>query len=283
MKIGRQDAEKGRTAMIPTIRNGLEAASHNLSVVSHNIANAGSNGFKKSRANFYDTYGVGLGSLPGIDLGQGARTDGPRRQHSQGALKPTANELDLAVSGLGMFVTTNPDDANPVVFTRDGSMRLEDDGRVVSWDGRSLIDSEGQPIFIPIQRLNVDGQRQLLTAVNISQGGVIEAVYGTEVANKSAAPSEIVEIGTIALVRFSNVAGLKSIGSGQFVTTEKSGLPAFGIAGAENFGDIQSGNLEMSNINMTDELTKMMQAQQAYSASSRLLQAAVDMSKRLIS
>jgi flagellar hook protein FlgE len=283
MKIGRQDAEKGRTAMIPTIRNGLEAASHNLSVVSHNIANAGSNGFKKSRANFYDTYGVGLGSLPGIDLGQGARTDGPRRQHSQGALKPTANELDLAVSGLGMFVTTNPDDANPVVFTRDGSMRLEDDGRVVSWDGRSLIDSEGQPIFIPIQRLNVDGQRQLLTAVNISQGGVIEAVYGTEVANKSAAPSEIVEIGTIALVRFSNVAGLKSIGSGQFVTTEKSGLPAFGTAGTENFGDIQSGNLEMSNINMTDELTKMMQAQQAYSASSRLLQAAVDMSKRLIS
>jgi flagellar hook protein FlgE len=283
MKIGRQGAEKGRTAMIPTIRNGLEAASHNLSVVSHNIANAGSNGFKKSRANFYDTYGVGLGSLPGIDLGQGARTDGPRRQHSQGALKPTANELDLAVSGLGMFVTTNPDDANPVVFTRDGSMRLEDDGRVVSWDGRSLIDSEGQPIFIPIQRLNVDGQRQLLTAVNISQGGVIEAVYGTEVANKSAAPSEIVEIGTIALVRFSNVAGLKSIGSGQFVTTEKSGLPAFGTAGTENFGDIQSGNLEMSNINMTDELTKMMQAQQAYSASSRLLQAAVDMSKRLIS
>ena len=224
-----------------------------------------------------------MGSLPGIDLGQGSRTDGPRRQHSQGALKPTANELDLAVSGLGMFVTTNPDDANPVVFTRDGSMRLEDDGRVVSWDGRSLIDSEGQPIFIPIQRLNVDGQRQLLTAVNISQGGVIEAVYGTEVANKSAAPSEIVEIGTIALVRFSNVAGLKSIGSGQFVTTEKSGLPAFGIAGTENFGDIQSGNLEMSNINMTDELTKMMQAQQAYSASSRLLQAAVDMSKRLIS
>ena len=269
--------------MIPTIRNGLEAASHNLSVVSHNIANAGSNGFKKSRANFYDTYGVGLGSIPGIDLGQGTRTDGPRRQHSQGALKPTANELDLAVSGLGMFVTTNPDDANPVVFTRDGSMRLEDNGRVVSWDGRSLIDSEGQPIFIPIQRLNADGQRQLLTAVNISQGGVIEAVYGTEVANKSAAPSEIVEIGTIALVRFSNVAGLKSIGSGQFVTTEKSGLPAFGIAGTENFGDIQSGNLEMSNINMTDELTKMMQAQQAYSASSRLLQAAADMSKRLIS
>ncbi len=268
--------------MIPTIRNGLEAASHNLSVVSHNIANAGSNGFKKSRADFYDTYGVGLGSLPGIDLGQGARTDGPRRQHSQGALKPTANELDLAVSGLGMFVTTNPDDANPVVFTRDGSMRLEDDGRVVAWDGRSLIDSEGQPIFIPIQRFNLDGQRQLLTAVNISQGGVIEAVYGTEVANKSAAPSEIVEIGTIALVRFSNVAGLKSIGSGQFVTTEKSGLPTFGTAGSENFGDIQSGNLEMSNINMTDELTKMMQAQQAYSASSRLLQAAVDMSKRLI-
>ena len=99
--------------------------------------------------------------------------------------------------------------------------------------------------------------------LHCTQGGVIEAVYGTEVANKSAAPSEIVEIGTIALVRFSNVAGLKSIGSGQFVTTEKSGLPAFGIAGTENFGDIQSGNLEMSNINMTDELTKMMQAQQA--------------------
>jgi len=269
--------------MIATIRNGLEAASHNLSVVSHNIANAGSNGYKKSRADFYDTYGVGLGSLPGIDLGQGARTDGPRRLHSQGALKPTANELDLAVSGLGMFVTTNPDDANPVVFTRDGSMRLEDNGGVVTWDGRSLINSDGEPIFIPIQRRNLDGERQLLTAVNISQGGVIEAVYGTEVANKSASPSEIVNIGTIALVRFSNVAGLKSIGSGQFVTTEKSGLPAFGTAGNENFGDIQSGNIEMSNINMTDELTKMMQAQQAYAASSRLLQAAVDMSKRLIS
>jgi flagellar hook protein FlgE len=268
--------------MIPTIRNGLEAASHNLSVVSHNIANAGSNGYKKSRADFYDTYGVGLGSLPGIDLGQGSRTDGPRRQHSQGSLKATASELDLAVSGLGMFVTTKADDANPVVFTRDGSMRLEDDGRVVTWDGRSLIDSEGQPIFIPVQRENADGERQLLTAVNISLRGDIRAVYGSEVPNTSTAPSEIVEVGTIALVRFNNVAGLKAIGSGQFVTTEKSGLPNFGTAGEENFGDIQSGNLEMSNINMTDELTKMMQAQQAYSASSRLLQAAVDMSKRLI-
>jgi flagellar hook-basal body protein len=112
--------------------------------------------------------------------------------------------------------------------------------------------------------------------------GDIRAVYGSEVPNTSTAPSEIVEVGTIALVRFNNVAGLKAIGSGQFVTTEKSGLPNFGTAGEENFGDIQSGNLEMSNINMTDELTKMMQAQQAYSASSRLLQAAVDMSKRLI-
>ena len=148
------------------------------------------------------------------------------------------HELDLAVPGLGMFVTTNPDDANPVVFTRDGSMRLEDDGRVVSWDGRSLIDSEGQLIFIPIQRLNVDGQRQLLTAVNISQAGVIEAVYGTEVANKSVA-SEIVQIGTIALVRFSNVAGLKSIG--RPVCHHRKIRPAcFGIAGTENFGDIQS-------------------------------------------
>ena len=268
--------------MIPTIRNGLEAASHNLSVVSHNIANAGSNGFKKSRADFYDTYGVGLGSLPGIDLGQGARTDGPRRLHSQGSLKTSASELDVAVSGLGMLVTTKADDANPVVFTRDGSSRLENDGRVVTWDGRSLIDSEGQPIYIPIQRTDENGNRQLLTAVNISIAGKIEAVYGTAVPNKSAAPSEIVDLGTIALARFGNVGALKSIGSGQFVTTEKSGLPQLGIAGQANFGDIQSGNLEMSNINMTDELTKMMQAQQAYSASSRLLQAAVDMSKRLI-
>ncbi len=259
--------------MIHTIRNGLAMASQDISVISNNLANANSNGFKKSYSHFLDSYLVSPTNNPNLALGGGAQTFGPRRSHQQGELRPTASELDLAVSGTGMFVTRHRGTDGEVAFTRDGAMRLESDGYIATVDGRVLIGAEGQPLRVPLAVLDEVEARQPLTKMRIDEGGRIEAIYGDGTINY---------IGTIALAGFANVEGLRSIGSGNFVASDNSGAPRFGTAVTGAFGRILAGNLETSNTDVTKELVKLMRAQQAYSGSSRMLQAEADTVKRLL-
>lgn len=259
--------------MIPTIRNALKMASSEIDIVSNNLANSGSTGFKRSDGNFLHSYAEDI-PIPGLNVGFGVVHEEPRRQdNKQGSLRVTNNSLDMAVNGVGMFITANPDD-NEISYTRDGSFLIDNAGRLTTTNDRAVLNENGQAIVIPPTRRDADGRESLLDVINIDNRGGINLTYGDGV---------IVNVGNVGLARFGNIAGLKPVGGAHFVATEKSGPPIVGVAMEQNYGQVVQGHLEASNTNVSDELVKLMRAQQAYAGSSRLLQSAVEMSKRLSS
>jgi flagellar hook protein FlgE len=259
--------------MIPTIRNALKMATSELNIVSNNIANAGSTGFKRSDGNFLHSYAEDI-PIPGKNVGFGVVHEAPRRADSkQGALKVTNNSLDLAVSGVGMLITANQDDGG-ITYTRDGSLLIDSAGLLTTTDKRAVLDENGERIIIPPQRIDEEGRESLLDSIAIDNRGGIKLAYGD---------GTIVAAGNVGLARFGNISGLKSIGNAQFVVTETSGPPIVGLPMEEGYGQIIQGHLESSNAVIADELVKLMRAQQAYAGSSRLLQSAVEMAKRLSS
>jgi flagellar hook protein FlgE len=261
-----------RNIMISTIRNALKMATTDIAIISNNIANSGSTGFKRSDGSFLDSYAEDI-PIPGLNVGHGVINEEPRRQDGkQGALRVTNNSLDLAVSGDGMFVTRHPDDAE-ITYTRDGSFMLDTNGNLVTLDKKLVVDGNGNPIVIPPILEDEQGRQTLLDAINITNDGSIKLTYGD---------GRIFDIGNVGLARFANISGLKAIGGGHFKDTQKSGPAIIGEPMTQSFGQVIQGHLEASNTNITDELTKLMRSQQAFSASSRLMQAATDVSKRLI-
>lgn len=268
----RPDQKPMRDIMISTIRNALRMANTDIAIISNNIANSGSTGFKRSDGNFLDSYAEDV-PIPGLNVGYGVIHEEPRRQDTkQGALRVTNNSLDLAVSGDGMFVAKHPED-DEITFTRDGSFLLDIDGRLTTTDKKLVLNANGDPIVIPPMLTDEQGRNTLLDVINISNDGAIKLTYGD---------GRIFDIGKVGLARFANVAGLQAIGGGHFKETQKSGPAIIGGAMEQSFGQVIQGHLEASNTNITDELTKLMRSQQAFSASSRLMQAATDVSKRLI-
>ena len=259
--------------MIPTIRNAVKLATSELNIVTNNIANAGSTGFKRSDGNFLHSYAEDI-PVPGKNIGFGVVHEVPRRSdNKQGALKVTNNSLDLAVSGVGMFITANQDDGG-ISYTRDGSFLIDKQGVLTTTDKRLVLDENGDRIIIPPQRVDEDGNISLLDTIQINNRGAIKLAYGD---------GSITDIGNIGLARFSNMAGLTPSGNAQFVATETSGPAIVGAPMGNGYGQIIQGHLESSNAVIADELVKLMRAQQAYAGSSRLLQSAVEMSKRLTS
>ena len=259
--------------MIPTIKNALNMATTEINIVTNNIANAGSTGFKRSDGNFLHSYAEDI-PVPGKNIGFGVVHEMPRRSdNKQGALKVTNNSLDLAVSGVGMFITANQDDGG-ISYTRDGSFLIDQRGVLTTTDKRLVLDQNGEQIIIPPQRVDEDGNISLLDSIQINNRGAMRLAYGD---------GSIVDIGNIGLARFGNMAGLSPSGNAQFVVTEKSGPAIVGLPMGDGYGQIIQGHLESSNANIADELVKLMRAQQAYAGSSRLLQSAVEMSKRLTS
>lgn len=258
--------------MISTIRNALRMATTDIAIISNNIANSGSTGFKRSEGNFLDSYAEDV-PIPGKNVGFGVIHQEPRRQdHKQGALRVTNNSLDLAVNGSGLFVTKNAEDGE-ITYTRDGSFIVDIAGNLVTLDNKLVTDQNANPIVIPPAIADGKGGQTLLDNVAISNDGAIKLTYGD---------GRLFEIGSVGLARFANGAALKPIGAGYFKDTEKSGPAIIGAPMTQNFGQIVQGHLEASNTKVTDELAKLMRSQQAFSASSRLMQAATDMSKRLI-
>ncbi len=257
--------------MIPTIRNALQMASNNISLISNNLANASTTAFKRSEGEFLHSYAEDI-PREGLNVGYGAISEGARRQFDQGSLKVTNGSLDVAVNGLGMFQTVSEVDGD-VTYTRDGSFIMDTVGFLKTTDGRRVLDVNGDPLVIPPRRIYQNGSEAILDTIQISSKGQIQATYGD---------GTIMELGTFGLARFGNLTALKAIGNGHYVASERSGPAIIGGAMTSNFGQLINGHLEASNTNVTDELAKLMKAQQAYSGSSRMLQTAADITKRLI-
>jgi flagellar basal-body rod protein FlgG len=242
----------------------MQAQALNLDVISNNLANVNTSGFKKSRAEFQDLLyetllPAGTSSsqdteIPaGIQLGHGTRPSTVLKLFSQGNMENTQNELDLAIEGDGFFQITLPN--GETAYTRDGAFKLDSDGRIVNSDGFTM-----EPeIAIPSDAMSI----------SVGLDGTVSVLQAGE-----STPSEI---GTIELARFINPAGLISMGKNLFIRSEASGNEMTGTAGEDGMGTLAQGFLEMSNVSVVDEMVNMITAQRAYESNSKAIQAADDM------
>lgn len=244
--------------------SGMQAQSLNIDVISNNLANVSTTGFKRSRADFQDLLYQNLrpagaasaseNQVPtGIQLGQGTRPVATQKIFIQGNYQHTANELDIAIEGSGFFQIMQPN--GELAYSRSGAFKLNSEGKIVTSDGYAL-----EPeISIPNNSVSV----------TIGTDGTVSVLLAGEV-NPS-------EIGTIELARFPNPAGLSSIGRNLYKQTGSSGEVTTGKAGSDGFGTISQGNLEMSNVSVVDEMVNMITAQRAYEINSKAIQAADEM------
>jgi len=247
-----------------TSATGMHAQALNLDVISNNLANVNTSGFKKSRAEFQDLLYETLkpagssssqdSQVPtGIQIGHGTRPSTVLKIFTQGNMENTENELDLAIEGEGFFQIILPN--GQTAYTRDGAFKLDSDGRVVNSDGFAL-----EPeITIPSDTLSI----------SVGMDGTVSVLQAGDLT-----PSEI---GTIELARFVNPAGLVSTGRNLYTASEASGAELTGTAGEDGLGTIAQGFLEMSNVSVVDEMVNMITAQRAYETNSKSIQTADEM------
>ena len=265
--------------MYGIIRSGMSTAMHEIAVVSNNIANSGSTGFKKSDVSFNDIYGSATpDTVARTQAGFGSAIAGTRRNDGQGAIVDRAGALNLAIIGPGMLTVSPPgaDGAasGNLFYTRSGELTIDKDGYLKTGDGAFVQGTAaGAEVGGTLSALQIpynEGE-EALTGLEITTTGLISATYG----------SSIIDRGTLALATFANQGALKNVGSARFAETTYSGQPTFGIAGQSGYGTLQAGALEGSNVDITQEMTVMIRAQQQFSGSARVLQANSDMVEKL--
>ena len=248
-----------------TAATGMAAQELNVQVISNNIANLRTTGFKKQTAAFQDLIyehvrRVGAQAsdqgtiVPvGVDIGGGVKTVGTPRSMTQGTLSQTGNDLDLAMSGEGFFKILMPD--GTFQYTRDGTFQMDNQGRVVTAQGNPV-----QPtITIPN---NASG-------ISVSEQGQVSVTL------PGSSTSSI--IGQIGVTRFINKAGLQPVGSNQFTETPSSGPPQDGTANAEGYGKITQSSLEQANVDVVSEMSDLIAAQRAYEMNAKVISAADQM------
>ena len=248
-----------------TAATGMAAQELNVQVISNNIANLRTTGFKKQRAAFQDLIydhvrRVGAQAsdqgtiLPvGVDIGGGVKTVGTPRLMTQGTLSATGNDLDIAIRGEGFFKVLMPD--GTFSYTRDGSFQMDAQGRIVTSQGNVV-----QP------GVNIPTNAQ---SISISPAGQVSALVPG-----SSTPTVL---GQLQLTRFVNKAGLQAIGDNLFVETPASGTPQDGVANTDGFGDLQQGNLEQANVEAVTEISDLIAAQRAYEMNGKVITAADQM------
>jgi flagellar basal-body rod protein FlgG len=245
-------------------KTGLEAQDLALTTVSNNLANVSTTGFKKDRAVFEDLlYQIqrqpGANSsadsrLPsGLQLGTGVRTAGTQKIFTTGSLQLTDQPLDMAINGRGFFQITMPD--GTIGYTRDGTFHINNEGVVVNVNGYPL-----EP------QITIPEQTNKLT---VSKYGIVQA---TLIGDPT--PQELRQIET---VDFINPAGLQAVGGNVFYETAASGAPQVGVPNEEGFGTVEQGALENSNVEVVEELVKMITVQRSYEMNSKVVSAADQM------
>ncbi|MEH6504086.1 MAG: flagellar basal-body rod protein FlgG [Cycloclasticus sp.] len=257
------------TASMWISKTGLEAQQTRMAVISNNLANVNTTGYKKSRAIFEDLLyqnvrQVGAQSsqdttLPtGLQIGTGVRTVATEKTHTQGSIQQTGNSLDLAVNGRGFFQILRPDGS--ITYTRDGGFKLDGDGQMVTSGGYPLEPSISVPSDALSVTVGIDG------TVSVLQPG-------------ATAPSQV---GNITLADFINPTGLDPIGENQFRESLASGSPTVTTPGESGVGIISEGSLETSNVNVVEELVSMIETQRAYEMNSKAISNADQMLQRLM-
>jgi len=246
-----------------TAATGMAAQQMMVDVISNNLANINTTGFKRSQINFQDLLSTkvveqgtevssGINSPGGLEIGSGVRVASTIKVYTPGELQNTGRNLDITITGQGFLQVTLPN--GELRYTRDGALQTNANGELVTTTGYAIEPA----ISIPIDAVSVD----------IAKDG------GVNVTDSSGTMSVV---GNIQLARFPNPSGLSSEGDNLLAQTEASGTATTGVPGESGFGTIQSGFLEKSNVQMVTELVNLITAQRAYEINSRAIKAGDDM------
>lgn len=229
--------------------SGLRSEQKQIDVISNNVANLQTPGFKRTRVNFVELAAPNVLSPSGAGTGQGSRVLSTSTLFTQGDLRATQNPLDVAIDGAGFFELEGAD-GNPV-YTRDGQFRIDADGYLASPTGLHL----SRAFTVP----------QDATDLRIARNGDVSAMLPGS--------AERTVIGTIEVTTFPASDALESIGNNLYRATDAAGVAAYGTAGADGVGTLAQGQVELANVEMVDEMTNLVLAQRAYQLNARVLQA----------
>ena len=248
-----------------TAATGMMAQELNVQVISNNIANMRTTGYKRQRAEFQDllyeqvrrvgsqTSDQGNILPAGIELGSGVKTAGTPRVMSQGNVMPTSKDYDVSIRGEGFFKITMPD--GRTAYSRDGSFELDAQGRLVTAQGYVV-----QPgLTIP----------QNATSITVNQQGQVSVTTPGQTTQT--------QLGQIELAGFVNKAGLQSLGDNLYLETPASGAAQSGTPGTDGFGSLLQGHLEQANVEAVTEISDLIAAQRAYEMNAKVISAADQM------
>ncbi|MDB5725285.1 MAG: flagellar biosynthesis protein FlgE [Novosphingobium sp.] len=265
-----------------TSLNGLKNAQTQLSVVSNNIANAETTGFKKSRVDFADIVAGSAFTNPKLTIGIGASVEAITQNFSLGPLEQTGSALDVAINGDGFFKTVSSP-GGEAQFTRNGSFKVDGSGFIHDGSENRLQVFPTDPttgavtsttlVSAQIPAMNSATPPAEFAGVSVNQDGSVVASY---------ADGTNMTIGKIALASFISPNGLKQLGSSNWQQTGQSGSATYGQPGNGAFGDLLSGQLERSNVDISDELVGLITAQRNFQANAKAIDTATQISQTII-
>ena len=249
-------------------KTGMEAQQTQLDTISNNLANVGTNGYKRSHAVFEDLIyqnlrqsgaaSSGQTQLPtGLQVGLGVRTVATSRNFSQGNLQQTSNNLDVAIKGQGFFQVQMPD--GTTAYTRDGTFQRDANGQMVTNSG-----------FVVQPGITIPANAQSIT---IAADGIVTVSLPGQTAPQ--------QVGQLQTSTFANPAGLEPMGQNLYGETASSGTPNAAAPGAAGHGTLLQGHVETSNVNVVEELVSMIQTQRAYELNSKAIQTSDQMLQKL--
>lgn len=262
-----------------TSLSGMRNAETDLKVISNNIANAETAGFKKSNAQFSDLVATGGSTDPRTSPGIGATVSAISQDFGLGQIEQTGRVLDVAISGDGFLATANPINGE-ISFTRNGNLNLRANGQLEDAFGGFVqafpVDATGAvtsttPGNVVVPTTNAGGLE--LSTVSIDNRGIINATYS----DGSTEP-----VAKMALASFAATDGLRPIGQTKWEATGDSGAPSYGEPGFGNFGQVFSGSLERSNVDLAEEMVSLLTAQRNFQANARAIDTATAISQTVL-
>jgi flagellar basal-body rod protein FlgG len=251
---------------LSTAALGMSAQQRTVDNIANNLANVNTTGYKRSTIAFQDMFYETIATSrqgaagnqmhaggPTLQVGHGSRAVATIRNFMQGSVEETGNPLDLALSGQGFFQIEMPDGS--VAYSRDGNFTRDASGMMVNNSGLPL----GDRIEIPVEAI----------AISITQDGMVTA--------QLPGGQGLMDLGQIELAKFVNPSGLMAMGDNLYGETESSGVPMFGTPGSDGFAVVRQGFLEQANVDIVNEMVKLIEAQRAYETNSKMVQTAEDM------
>ncbi len=267
-----------------TSLSGLKASQTDLSAIANNIANVGSTGFKKSRAEFGDLFASAPTQTTKMIAGQGTRLNGIKQQFTQGTLESTDKTLDLGIAGEGFFIVEGTAPRREITYTRNGAFAVDPGRNVVDTTGARLkllpIDASGNAtstafadmrnFVLPVTATG--NPSASLSNISVGVDGLVTATFSDGSAEA---------LGKVAMASFTALEGLRPVGDAHWQSTGDSGPPAINAAMNGPLGSIRSGTLERANVDVTEELISLIAAQRNFQANAKAIETARAMTQTI--